>query len=140
MAKIIFSREDLFDLIAPIHLFHQADVCLLKDAQTAFRKLKKVRDHDLVKEYFGSEIDVLLQRNVSNVDSIVFWKIYNRLFEEIVTKYFPAFKSTFDMYGAKCFIVSGYTYLSGDAFDCFPFYISFNTLAERLMNLTEEVA
>lgn len=138
--KLNFTEKDLFDLIAPIHLYQQADVCLQHEAKTAFKNLKKVRENDLVKFFFAKDNDSLYKRNVEDVDAQIFWSIYNQLFKGIVTTRFPHFKSSFDSYGAKCFMVDGYRYLCGDAYDCFPFYLDASALEERLMDLAKEVA
>jgi hypothetical protein len=140
MAKVqTLTKEDLFNLVAPIHIFHKADVCFKEEARKAFRILKKVRDHEIVLHYFDEGVSVLNERNVIGVDHIVFWKVYNRLFEELVTEYFPEFKSSHDRYGAKCFLFEGKRYLAGDDYDCFPFYADVDSLKQHLQELQEEL-
>jgi hypothetical protein len=140
MAKVqTFTKEDLFNLVAPIHIFHKLGPCSKEKATKAFKELKKVRGHEIVLYYFGNSVSALNERNVICVDQIVFWKVYNRLFEELVTEYFPEFKSSHDRYGAKCFLFEGKRYLAGDDYDCFPFYADVDSLKQHLQELQEEL-
>lgn len=134
------TKENLFNWVAPIHVFHHADIMYKSEAKKAFKELKKASGCEMVKSYFGEEAVVLKEKTIETIDSEVFWRVYNQLFEEIVKESFPAFSMGYDMYGAKCFRLGGAVYLAGDVHDCFPFYVDMESLKERLEDLSDEVA
>jgi hypothetical protein len=126
------TKEELFDLVAPIHIYQKADLMYEKEAREAFSSLKRVRHHKLVSTYFGEGSEIFRERTVRNVDCMTFWKVYNQLFKEIVQEKFPKWRTDHDYYGARCFNFDGLTLLAGDSYDCFPFYLDYEALKERL--------
>ncbi|PLS18851.1 hypothetical protein CVD28_00170 [Bacillus sp. M6-12] len=136
----IVTKDDLFNMIAPIHVYQKADLMYEKEAKVAFKKLKEVRENMVIADYFGDSLSTLKERSVKNVDMYAFWRVYNRLFEEIVKEEFPSFTAGYDKYGAKCFFQEGQMLLDGDDYDCFPFYLDTNGLKGRLYDLSKEIA
>lgn len=129
-------EKDLFDYVAPIHIYFNADIKYKQKAEKAFRYLKK---HKKEAERYLDDITVLEQRNLDDVDPYVFWRAYNNLFEEEVLSYFPELEPSYDRWGARCFVFNGKRYLSGDSYDCYPFYVSKKALEERLKELANEI-
>lgn len=130
--------EQLFDLVAPIHIYHHADIALAKRADRALEKLKHYKNDELVKEYFGQDIKTLDTPHIDMVDPEVFWRVYDQLFITIVQADFPYFEVSYDKYGARCFQYNGVKYLTGDDAGCFPFYLDSETLQKRLNELRYE--
>lgn len=140
MANTELTKEMLFSFIAPIHIYHKADLMYKKEAMEGFRNLKKYKKHKLVQEYFKDDIDNLSIRSVNKVDYKVFWRVYDKLFKEIVLEWYPSLKPTYDYYGAKCFENENRkVYLDGDDYDCFPFYLDYESLNIRLIDLENEL-
>lgn len=135
----MFTKENLFNLIAPIHIYHKADLRYKKEANKAYRILKQKMQEPVVSQYFGEMLFELKKRSVDQVDYTVFWKIYDQLFEEIVTDAFPELKPDYDFYGAKCFVANGRKYLDGDSYHCYPFYLYYSSLKNRLLRLRDEL-
>lgn len=137
------TKEELFDLVAPIHIYFHADLMYEREAKKAFRELKKKRELDFVKEYFDSFTEEdLEERGLNTVHANNFWSIYCRLFEEIVQESFPTFKPYFDSYGAKCFRddATNEQHLIGDGYNHYPYYLQSEALKERLYDLGKEIA
>jgi hypothetical protein len=139
MVKKEMTKEELFDLIAPIQIYNKADVMWRKEAGNAFRLLKKKREDEMVVFYFKKDIGNLFKRVVEEADERVFWRIYNQLFEELVLDRMPQLRPDVDTYGAKCFVYEGQCYLAGDDCGCYPYYESAELLKERLDDLKEEL-
>jgi hypothetical protein len=127
---------DAFEAIAGVHIYYRADIALKKEAREGFRWLKKNRQ---VAEELLDNMEVLKERSVNKVDHTVFWRAYNKLFEEIVLSRYPELTPSHDFYGARCFEFNGKRYLCGDEYDCYPFYLDKELLEERLDDLALEL-
>lgn len=139
LEKTKITKQELFNLVAPIHIYHKADVLMKTEAQIALNKLRRLSDDKLVIEFFGVD-DVLLEDDVKKVDYLYFWRTYDKLFEDIVEEKLPELTACYDFYGAKAFESENRAvFLVGDKYDCFPFYESVPLLEEKLQDLTHEI-
>lgn len=136
------NKENLFDLVAPIYIYHFADVMYEKKAKKAFREIMKKKDATVIQECFGDLVESLDIADFSEENSEIFYKIYTSLFESLVQEAMPTFKPFYDLYGAKCFRddTTGRHYLNGDAYNQYPYYLEAEALYERLADLQLEIA
>ena len=137
------TKEELFDLVAPIHIYFHADIMYEKEARKAFQSLRKKREEEMVKAYFSEYLPgCFLDNKLSSAGGNPFWSVYCKLFEEMVKESFPTFKPYFDSYGAKCFRddVTNEKHLIGDGYNHYPYYLQSEALRERLYDLGKEIA
>ncbi|MDF2880016.1 MAG: hypothetical protein K0R54_573 [Clostridiaceae bacterium] len=135
------TKERLFNLVAPIHIYHKADIMYKHKAVRAFRDLKQYRETDIVSKYFEDNLLTLKERGINNIDYHLFCRVYNKLFEELVLESIPQLIPGYDYYGAKCFRLSenGRAYIEGDDIDCYPFYADIESFKERIADLKKEL-
>lgn len=88
------TTEELFDLVAPIAIYHGADVCFKVKAKKALRKLRNVDPNALPNPLPSLELDSLND-----------WAIdcYNELFEAIVEEETGSDGWEYDKWGAKTY-------------------------------------
>lgn len=137
------TKEELFDLVAPIHIYFHADVRLEKEAKKAYESLKRKKDDEMVKAYFEEHHPgCLTERKLPTTGGNPFWSVYCKLFEEIVRESFPTFKPYYDSYGAKCFRddITNEIHLMGDGYNGYPYFLQSEALNERLYDLGKEIA
>lgn len=127
---------DKFKAIAAIYIYHKADLKYKKEAKQGFKWLKSNKE---IAEEILDDTSVLSERSVENVNPNVFWRAYNKLFEEIVCEKFPNFIPKFDYYGARCFEFNDIEYLAGDGLDSYPYYLDKEALMKRLDELALEI-
>lgn len=131
------NKEELFNLVAPIHIYFNADLMFKNEANEGLKKLKKLKLDNMVLDYLDE--DDFSSKKLDQLDNKLYWRVYNQLFEELVLKEFEDFEPSVDTYGAKCFKYQDKIYLDGDSFDCYPFYTDYVTLTERLNDLSKEL-
>jgi len=105
--------EDLFDLIAPIAIYHGADVCFKAKALAAIRKLQlAVRKGDTIAlKWVGSPqggfkwADILEFEDLPNRRDVR--TVYNELLIEIVAANTDGWEPGHDRSGCRCFRIDG---------------------------------
>lgn len=124
----------VFDLVAPIAIYHRTDVRFKKKAMRAWRDIKKLPDiwqtFDLQSADSSWELDDPEMGN---------WALesYTNLFEQIVLTCFPKWTFGRDHYGARCVNdEKKERVFSGDDTGAYPWYETTALLVERLMQYT----
>ena len=121
--------ESLFDLVAPIAIYHRADVCFKKQASKAWSKIKKVARQEWL------QADCAAPDVSDKLDDLNDWAKdnYDVLFLAIVQSDYPDWKSFFDKYGAKGIKDGqGREVFTGDSGFEFPWYETAELLVNRL--------
>jgi len=115
--------KQLFDLVAPIAIYHGADVCFKKKAIAAWEKIVK---DNLAEWPFILDCD--------DPDVAVWAKEkYDDLFETFVVQNKPKWKKFRDKYGAWGFRnENGEVVFTGDGQGEFPWYETIELLLKRL--------
>lgn len=124
-------NEELFDLVAPIAIYHGTDVCFAEKACKAFRKLKRMKQKDL--EKWVGYIDTLPDE--LNEDGCGHWAIgfYNNLFRNIVWSVHPNWQWDHDVYGCRYFYdENNQKWFVGDNSDVFAWYETAALIKERM--------
>lgn len=124
-------NEKLFDLVAPIAIYHGTDVCFKEKACKAFRKLKRMSWGDLGK--WVGYVD--LSPDELNEDGCGSWAIgfYNNLFRNIVYSVKPNWEWAYDEQGCRYFFdENNQKWFSGDNNDCFAWYETAALIKERI--------
>ena len=125
------ARQE-FDLIAPIAVYHMADLKYKSQARAALQQLKKL-GHPLVADKSVSEI---LEDN-SAPDGL--GNRYNALMMAIVEEVAPGTESYIDEYGSFGFrIGDDDSVLMGDASGIFAYYMNANAVVERVESALED--
>ena len=122
----MITREELFDLVAPIAIYHRTDVCFKNKAVIAWKKFCKIPAEDLATHSIPLPIE--------DLDDLSDWAkdTYDQLFWEIVKRHSDC-TWEFDKWGAKkVFDVDGEEIFSGDDPGCFPWYETSKLLRDRL--------
>lgn len=117
------TPDEEFDLIAPITVYFQADLCVKKAARVALRKLKSLK-HPLVE---GESVEELLETEPTGLVNR-----YNALIMAIVNDTAPDADAYIDEYGAFGFNIGDDSCaLMGDKSGIFAFYLSAKLVRER---------
>ncbi len=117
------TNNQEFDIIAPIAIYHFADVCFKTKAMKALRKAKKI-GYAFYDGLDGPKYDAegLASR-------------YNTLFEHIINEEKPEWTPIVDLWGAKGFKDrSGRRVFTGDDFGFYPWYETSGLILERIKN------
>lgn len=112
-----------FDLVAPVAIYHFADLLFKRRAQAALRKLRRT--------------SLVLPR----LDDCADWAIdrYNDLFESIVEEHTEGWTWKFDRWGAKAWHdANGVLVFSGDDNWRFPWFANSQSLIERIQQHQQE--
>ena len=124
------TTEELFDLVAPIAIYHGADVCYKKKALAALRILRKA-------DWTGRK-----PLPSTHLDELNDWarELYDELFENIVEENGPEeLEQGYDYWGAKGYKLphqgSKNFELSGDSSMQYPWYADAATLIERVKSI-----
>jgi len=126
----MITREELFDLVAPIAIYHRTDgikqgtFYFKNKAVIAWKKLCEIPAEDLAT--YSSRRPTL--------DNLSDWvkDTYDQLFWELVKRHSDC-TWEFDKWGAKkVFDVDGEEIFSGDDPGCFPWYETSKLLRDRL--------
>lgn len=136
------TKEELFDLVAPIHVYLHTGISSDAKAKSAYETLKQVKGAGLVNKVFAESLPECLEDNLPSRGDSPFWKVYCKLFEEMVREAFPTFKPYYDPNGAKCFRddITNENHLRGECYNQYPYYIQSETLRENLYELGKKVA
>ena len=112
------TTAEKFDLIAPIAIWHHADVMFKKKAQRAFKKAQRM--------------GLLADHNVDDAN-LRCSVLYNDLFCKLVMERRPSWAPFTDQWGAKGFKnADEVVQFSGDDAGFFPWYETAALLMERL--------
>lgn len=126
---ITVTIEDLFDLVAPIFIYHATDVCFRRKAQAALRKLQRL-------DLKGSPIKPLPELiEDQDLDDLYGWATaaYDTLFKAIVDDKVDGWKWNYDSSGAKAYFDDeGDVVMAGDKMYHFPYYETAGLLRERI--------
>ena len=137
--------EDLFDLIAPIAIYHGADVCFKAKALEAIRKLQRaVRKGDTTAvRWVGSPQggfkweDILEFEDLPNERDVR--PVYNDLLIEIVSANTEGWEPGYDRSGCRCFRIGGRLIdaFCGDSPNNFAWYENAALVVERVQDHVE---
>ena len=119
------TDEQLFDLVAPIAIYHKADVCFKKAAEKALRKLKEAK--------VVAPLCVVDDVDIANWA----WQKYDELFGDIVRANCPGLVFGYDACGAKGFKRDSHFEFAGDSSGQFPWYETAELLKKRLADIVE---
>lgn len=110
-----------FNIVAPIVIYHKADLMYKKEAKKAFKLLKQ-----------DEELFALMGRP-AKLDEIYEFEPYNTLFRQIVTEVKPDWREFRDQYGARGYRDGDNVCIfTGDASNFFPWYVFAEGLIKRL--------
>ena len=134
--------KTLFDLVAPIAIYHGADLTYEKEARAAIAELRKrVSENTLRNTQFVADdrmLDYLEHSHPDDLPNII--DIYNELFVEICEDVMPDGFTGRDKWGARRYLDStGKEVFSGDKCGDFPWYADEASLRERLTDHLEEM-
>lgn len=124
--------DKMFDLVAPITIYHRADILFKEKAQKARQSIK--RGKSLYNGMTGLPDD-------NKLDNLDEWakENYDLLFEEIVADTTEGWKWDYDGYGSKRFKDEhGTIVFSGDGPYEFPLYETAKLLRERIQKHIED--
>jgi len=118
--------DKLFDIVAPIAIYHRTDVTFEGAAKVAMRKAKKID--------VGDWTAVGLSPPPARRDAIPDWafQCYNTLFWRIVKEMRPNWRWAFDKWGARAIYSRSRLLFSGDDTQCFPWYAEASLLRQRI--------
>jgi hypothetical protein len=140
------TATQLFNLVAPIAIYHGADVCYEPKARHAINRLRKLAAVEpAIQQRFGRTArrkaweeyrEHVEPENLPNV-----LDLYKDLFREIVEGERPEWCEFVDRWGAYGYKdAQGQTVFSGDACFCFPWYETAELLVERIEMHSEQKA
>ncbi|MBE3140605.1 MAG: hypothetical protein IMZ53_08480 [Thermoplasmata archaeon] len=115
-----------FDDIAPVAVYLHADLKFKKEAQRSIAGLKRrCKDIPQVQELKAKDV-------IDGNDDIGFDRLYNKAFEEILTRYHLETETYTDKYGAYCYRdKNGHSHCGDDS--CFyPWYLDEETLKKQI--------
>lgn len=143
-AAAAVTAEEVFDLVAPVYIYHKADLKYRREAGRGLRGLKALKASDLAPHIGDGPAAELAEaarvRTPDDADPGPFWRAYELLFPALVTRELPELTPDHDRYGACCFRDgAGRVHLDGDACGHYPFYLDSAALAARLEKLREEM-
>jgi hypothetical protein len=132
------TTAQLFNLVAPIAIYHGADVCYGRKARRAICRVRNLADTDPeIRRRFGARArrqdwaDYHEHAEPENLPNIL--DLYKDLFREIVQGERPEWCEFVDRWGAYGYKDEhGQIVFSGDACFCFPWYETAELLAERI--------
>jgi len=122
------TAYELFNLIAPLHIYHRTDVRYKKQAQEGYKALVKKQEKFSAYEQV-KEIVSLSFNEVNNQDV---WTLYDALFEEIIEMEWSVLKKTRDRYGAKAFEYEGKMYFVGDDSGTYAYSVNYMAILESI--------
>lgn len=118
--------DDVFNAVAPIFIYHKADLCYKKEARAGLKWLKANKEQ--VKIFFDT--NDLNPRSIDKLSVDVFWEAYNTLFKKIVSQETDA-EPEVDRWGAYGYRLPTSSFF-GDDYGCFPFYMDAESLRQRV--------
>ena len=139
------SLADLFDLVAPLAIFHGADVTYKEEAaHAAARAVAAIRAGDsLAVSYLGltgrlSSAGLLASGDFPNGRDVRV--VYDQLLAELVHTVAPDWMGAFDSAGCRCFVVGGRRIdaLCGDSPGHFAWYETAALVLERVRDHLSE--
>jgi len=153
----VLSTEELFDLVAPIAIYHGADVCFKERAKTAYATLLARKDSPEVAALMDlgdAEYDLIAgidlpgrrafnSPNTSSTFSTVY-EVYDYLFDQVVRSVEGTadWTITYDRAGCRCYEVYRHARpeLAGDSPWRFAWYARSALLKDRTAKLVAEYA
>ncbi len=130
------NTRQLFNLVAPIAIFHGTDVCFKEKAVKAIQVLFESKE-DLVRMTFGFKgkyedwQDYLEHERPANLPSIL--ELYGNLFHEIMEDNMDGVKKSHDRWGAVQYHDRNDQFIfAGDACSAYPWFDTWELLEERL--------
>lgn len=143
---------ELFDAIAPIHIYFKADLMFKSKAVAGLEKLRTTCDFRRLRSMFFDMYEWMKgSKNYPDIDDILnnfleaplddiyyhdLWSAYNYLFEQIVgiTCEDLGLDVTYsnDYYGALTVKLNGRELFVGDTYDCYPFYQNSRSLINKV--------
>lgn len=143
----------LFNFIAPVAIYHGADLTFEKEAKWALKKMDFYCRHEnrSVQTRFLKWVKVAASQHELRFDELLQFRetdqfrdvvdVYNELFEEVVMETQPDWERFRDRYGALGFRDSnGHYVFSGDQVGVFPWYQTAELLLKRLQQHEQESA
>jgi len=132
------TAAQLFNLVAPIAIYHGADVCYERKARRAINRLMKlaavepkIQQRCGVRARWKDWEDYREHVEPENLPNIL--DLYKDLFREIVADERPEWSEFVDRWGAYGYKdEQGRIVFSGDACFCFPWYETAELLIERV--------
>src|SRR5580700_5759713 len=101
------TQNQLFDLVAPLSIYHAADLCYKRQARSAIGKLFNHWDDPIVIRYLGTAqtleqwLEYMERREPEFLADCV--SVYNDLFQEVVLDEKPGWQKYVDRWGAYGF-------------------------------------
>lgn len=124
--------SEVFDCIAPLHVYHHSDMKYKEEARVALNKLVDKRSYFIQAGFVDLTGLVLVKNNINNIgDTRILWRMYNSLFNLLVLRSIPFAQPSVDYYGALCFIINGKSEFMGEEYDKFPLYLSARGVLEE---------
>jgi hypothetical protein len=121
------TEAEFFNLIAPIAIYHRADLMFKKKAQKALRKIRRDFPSILTEHLKCDETTPLDETNNEIAD------VYIQAFINVVLTEQPDWTTFYDRYGAKGFKdTSGKVVFTGDSSGEFPWYETAELLIDRI--------
>ena len=132
------TAAQLFNLVAPIAIYHGADVCYERKARHAIEQLRNLAETEPeIRRQFGARArrqdwadyrELVEPENLLNI-----FDLYKDLFREIVEGERPQWSEFVDRWGAYGYKDEhGQIVFSGDACFSFPWYETAELLSERV--------
>jgi hypothetical protein len=122
--ELATDTQKAFDLVAPVAIYHAADVCFKEKARTALRKLKRQKVAPGHLKLDDAETAEWAREE------------YDRLFGEIVEQERPELEFGYDYWGAKGYKLPHQSSkdfeISGEACGHLPYFETAELLVERL--------
>lgn len=140
------TAAQLFNLVAPIAIYHGADVCYERKARHAIEQLRNLAETEPeIRRQFGAGArrqnwadyrELVEPENLPNI-----FDLYKDLFRQIVEGERPEWSEFVDRWGAYGYKDEhGQIVFSGDACFCFPWYETAELLIERIEMHSEQEA
>ena len=120
------TNSEKFNLIAPIAIYHFADVCFKAKSQVALKKLSKV-------PALLSELGIDAKIKLDDIPTLHLKDMYNKLFEELVLSKNENWETLVDGFGSFGFRDgSGIVQFTGDDAGFYPWYETAELLFKRI--------
>ena len=140
------TTAQLFNLVAPIAIYHGADVCYEREARHAINSIRKLAAVEPeIQRRFGLTAgrkdweDYREHVEPEHLPNVL--DLYKGLFREIVEGQRPEWREFVDRWGAYGYKdEQGQIVFSGDACFCFPWFETAELLIERIQMHSEQKA
>jgi hypothetical protein len=124
------TLHDWFDCVAPIVIYHLADLKYHKEAKNAFNRLMTKKRQKLFEAYTLS-LPLCRKRDYNHPE--LKFDCYKHLFSEIMNRQRPDLIRFYDSYGAMAWKdADGNLFFAGDDIFWPPWYLNTKALLERL--------